>query len=394
MAATLDNPELPVKYRDTPISSVYGTTINIDFSADLTLDHESEVPLLTLLGKLKTAKTATHQFKFAVGRFAPRTSTTTAEVAATAVGTSATVPVADGTVFNVSDVVEVPDVNDDATHTSQLLITGITTNDLTCRPYKPATYGVSAIASGATVRKIFSAMIEGSSGRWSHQTVPTVYDQYIQIFEDYFDVTNVQAENRQYTQPERARLREEARKKHALDQEYALYLAKKVQDTSTTGKPRYQMDGLDAQTISWVLTYGDNLLETNLFDFIRKVHNPAYTGGNKRLVVSSLELISRVNKLITERMRATPRDTTWGPGVTDIQFGDKVWSFVEAPALSAARTGYGYVVHPMFLRKRVFMPTTYRMNVQNPIDNFFKDGFITAMALEQRLEEVAGKIKP
>jgi len=388
--------DVPVTYTGRPIDSSAGTTTNIDFSSDLTLDHESEVPLLTLLGKLKSESTATHSFKFAVGRFAPRRTTCNGGVVAGVVGATATLNVAagKGVYFVAGDVLEVPDTYNDATHTNQLYVVSVATDALTVRAYDPATYGVCTIDADAIVRKLHSAMVEGSSGRNSQQTVPTVYENYCNSFEDYFDVTRIQAANRQYTGPERTRLREEARKKHALDQEYASFFSKKVADTSTTGKPRYQMSGLISQISTNVLQYGADLSHEELYDFMTQVHNPAYTGGNKRIVLASGDLLGSINKLVNQYLRITPGETKWGPSITEVTFAGKVWQFIEAPVLSEARSGWGVVIHPMFLKKRVLIPTMYEMNVQNPIDKFYKDGFYSVWGLEVRLEEVFGIIKP
>jgi len=388
--------DVPIVYYDRPIDSTAGTVINVDFSADLTLQHESEVPLITLLSKLKTARTQTNEFKFAVGRFAPRTSAAAAAVLAGAIGATAalTVTAGHGVYFVAGDVIETPEDNNDATHTNQLYIQSIAGDVLTVRAYDPATFGVAAIDLAAVVRRISSGMIEGSSGRASSQTVPTVYNQFCQSFEDYFDVTRVQAENRNYTGPERTRLREEARKKHAVDMEYAAFFAKKVKDTTTPGKPRYQMDGLLAQIVTNKLAYGAALADTELYDFMTDVHNPRYSGGNKRMVLSSGDLLGSVNKLATSAIRITTRDTTWGPNITEVQFAGKIWQLIETPALSEARPGWGAVVHPSYMRKRDLIPTMYEMNVQNPIDKFYKDGFYSVWAFEGRLEEVFGLITP
>jgi hypothetical protein len=382
------------------ITAQTGTTINIDFSAELTMDHESETPLLALVSKLKTAKVATYNYKFAVDRFIPRTGTNTVAAAATSTNGAQTVTLtaADATYFNIYDVIELVGTAEDSTHTAQCFVTAATVGGttLTVYPFDP-TLGVVAITVGTVVRRLFSSMVEGSSGRTSHQTVPTVYSQYIQIFEDYFDVTNVQAENRQYTIPERARLREDTRKKHALDQEYAFFLSKAMaspyfDSTNVSGYNRYQMSGIKDQISTNTMGYGDKLDQDEFFNFITQIHNPAYTGGNKRLVFSSGTFLGSVNKLATPSLRISTRESTWGVDISDVQFAGKVWSFVEAPVLSEARDGDAAVLHPMFLRKRNFLPTTYKMNVQNPIDNFFRDGFITSCAIEQRLEEVAGWI--
>ena len=395
----------PTVYYNRPLDASLTGTQEIDFSRDLTLDHETEVPLLTLVSKLRSEKTETNQFKFAIGRFAPRTTTVSGAVSAGSVGASATLNVATGygVYFTVGDIIEVPAGAADATHATQLWVYSISTDALTVYACN-VSYGVAALPDGATVRRLFSNVAEGhASGVGSSQTIPTVYTQYCTNFETYFDVTKIQAENRQYTGPERTRLREEARKKHAVDHEYAYFLSQKVIGSTTytgtsgmgaTGYPLWQMDGIINQISSNTLKYGPNLDQNALFDFITQVHNPMYSGGVKRMVLASGDLLGQINKLSTPSLRITPKETTWGPMISEIQFAGKVWEFIEAPVLSEARPGWGVIVHPSFLKKRVLVPTRYEMNLQNPIDKFYRDGFWSVDAIEFRLEEVGGYIYP
>lgn len=384
----------PVVYSGRPIASTDGTTINIDFSKDLIMDYESEAPLLTLLTKMKDEAVLTNEFRFAIGRRAPRSSTATAAVTAVTFGNTTTLNVAAGEYFVAGDTIEVPDTNVVAgTNTNQLYVVSVSSDALTVRGYA-TTLGVCAIDDGAIVRRISPAMIEASSGTDAQQTEPTVYTQYCQSFEHYFSVSRLQDKNRQYTHPERARLREEARQKHVVDKEYAYFLQKKTKDETTTGKPRYQMDGLIPQISSNVLTYGASLSDTELYDFMTLVHNPAYSAGSKRLVFASGDLLASINKLASPAIRITTKESTWGPNISVVQFAGKVWEFVEAPILSDARGGWGIVTHPRYMKKRTLIPTVYEMNVQNPIDKFYKDGFYGVDAVEVKLEEVFGIIKP
>jgi len=388
-------PDKPVTYYNRPLDSLLGTTIQTDFSKELTLDHESEVPLTALLERLRSEPAETVEFKFAIGRFVPRVSTITANVPETGVGNDATWPVADPEYFVEGDIIECPSANVNTTHTEQVRVVSKSGSDLTVRPYNPAVFGVAAVSANATVRRIAVAMREKSSGRPSRQTVPTVYTQYCQSFEHYYDVTRIQEANRQYiAMTERARLQEEARKDHALDHEYAYFFAKKAKDTSF-GDPVYQMDGLIAQIKSHLLEYSASnpLTLDALYDFMTKVHNPQYTGGMKRLVFASGDLLGEINKLANDAIRITTKESTFGPNITVLQFAGREWEFVEAPVLSEARPGWGVVTHPRFMKKRPLINTIFEMNVQNRIDKFIKDGFYSVDAIEVRLEEVFGLIK-
>lgn len=382
----------PVVFYARPLDSTAGTTINVDFSKDLILDYEQEAPLTTLLNKLKDETTETNEFKFAIGRMAPRSATITVAGGPGAVAGTVAITVDHGEYFVEGDVVEIPTDFNDATHTEQLYIQSVAGNVLTCRAYDPANFGVAQFALNALIRRISSGMIEGSDGRSSSQTVPTVYNQYCQSFEDYFDVTRIQAQNRQYVLAERARLREEARKKHVIDHEMAYWISKKVKDMTTAGKPRYQMGSVITQLVSNVLHYGATLTDAKLYDFMILVHNPMYTAGLKRLAFCSGDILSMIQKMALGGIRITPKETSWGVMITEVAFAGKIWEFVEAPMLTQNRPGQAVVTHPRYLKKRTLISTVYEMNVQNPIAKYYRDGFYSVDAVEQKLEEVFGLI--
>lgn len=388
--------DVPTTIYNAPISSTRTTEyINIDFSSDLTLEYESETVLTALLTRLASAKTETHLFKFAVGRQVPRESVTLSAVSAGAVGAEVEVPVENPEYFVEGDTVEVPDTYNDATHTNQLYVRRIEGSSLICVAYNPALYGVPDIDAGEVVFNEYSSMIEGSMGRSAQQTIPTVYTQVVNIFEDYFNLTNITNADRLYIGPERSRLRAEKRKKHVLDHEYAYFFSRFVVDNSVSGKPRRAMSGLIEQIRTNVLYYNTRLGDDALFNFMTKVHNPAYTAGPKRMVLASGDLLADINRMAKSslRLNAITRDRTWGPNITEIQFAGKAWQFVEAPVLSRKAPGWGVVVHPRYMRKRTLIPTTYKMNVHPNKANYIEDGFISANAIEVKLEEVFGLIR-
>jgi len=368
------------------------TTMEIDFSRELTLQYESETVLITLLNRIQSQPTATHVFKFAVDRQPPRVSTATA-VAASNVGATQALIVADGEYFVEGDMIEVPDTNNDGTHTNQLYVVSKSGDTLTVRAYDPATYGCTAVDEGAVVTRISTATPEGGDGVSPSGSLPNVYEQYVQQFEDYFRVTNIQEKNRQYTGPERSRLRNLKRHKHAIDQEWAAIYARKVQDSTSTNSPRRQMGGLLQQLTTNVLTYGASLDSDELGGFMTDIHAPRYSGGQKRMVLASADLMTQVQKLAMSGLRYSSKDTTWGPRIMETQWGDKVWEWIESPALTAHSPGEGLVIHPRFIKKRPFLNTTYKMNVQNPKSLAVEDGFVSVWGFEVRLEEAMGRIK-
>lgn len=385
--------DVPTVRRSGTLSTDTGLT-EIDFSRELTMDYESEAVLLTLLGQIQSKKTKTHKFMFAVDRQAPRLDLVNGAVVAGAVGAEVSVIVDHGTYFNDGDVIEVPDTYNDATHTNQLYVRSVSSNTLTCVAFDPATYGVCTIDDDVEIRRLTTATVEGGEGTTAKSILPNIYTQYVHKFEDYYRLTDIKEEDQQYTGPERTRLRENFRKKHVIDQEVAAFISKPVEDLSTATTPRRQMGGLESIITSNILNYGATLGDDELYDFMTLIHNPAYSAGSRRLVLASGDLLGSIQKLAKSGLRITPKDTTWGPSINVVHFAGKVWEFAEAPILSQYRPGWGVVIHPRFIRKRTFIPTKLRLNVQSNKATYIEDGWVSYWGLEVRMEESMGWIRP
>jgi hypothetical protein len=394
----------PTTVKPTVDTTRTGEYLEVDFSRELTKDYESEAPLLTMLNMMRQEISATHIFKFPVGRQIPRESLSlnTTEIASQSGATEVDIPVENPEFFVEKDIVEVaePDwTGNYETILHQLIVVSVIGNNVRVKAWDN-TSGVPAIPASATIRNIGSSSEEGSDGRTSQQTIPSVYTQNIQVFEDYFQLTDITEADRHYTGPERSRLREERRIKHILDQEYMYFLSRFATDTNIpagwggTGSPRRQMSGVMEQIQTNVLLYGATLSKSALFSFMTRVHNPAYSAGMKRMVLASGDLLAEVQNLAEPAIRINTRETRWGPSITEVQHAGKVWEYIEAPVLSRARPGWGIVIHPLYLKKRPFKPTVYEMNVQANISKYIKDGFYSANAVEFRLEEVGGIIRP
>ena len=388
--------DVPVVYtNDASITSVNGTTIDVDFSSKLIRDYEDITSLLTFVTKIGDEPVLTNEFGYFTDRRLPRTTTLSAASAAGTAGSLVTLSVVDSDYFIQYDQIEISGATDDGTtYTSQAWIVSSASNSITCRPTE-ATLAIGPAASGSTVRKIASDMSENGSGRYAIQTVPTKYNLYTQTFENYYKVSWIQDKNRQYTDPERSRLREDARREHAFDIDYAMMISELGKDAMTDATlPKRTMLGLMNSFKTNKQAYGQTLTLPTLFNFMRQVHAPQYAGGKTRMVWASADLIAQVNMLANNSLRTSTKDSTWGPAVTQVQFGNWTWNFVESWSLSDARPGYGIVVAPQHLKRRSFTNTIFQMNVQNPIDKFYKDGFYTVTSIQNSLEEAGGILSP
>lgn len=390
--------DVPATYV-SPIVSTQGTTNKVDFSKDLPMDYEDAFPFTVLTTRMRDEKANNIEFKYAVGRQAPRFSPTTSSTAQGAVNATATINVANGEYFVAGDTIETPDTYNDSTHTNQLYVVSVSGDALTVQAYDKTTYGVAAVDSGANVRRIASAFPEKNTGATGQQTEPTVYTGYCQELINGFELTDTQSNIWQYTHPERTRLREEARLKHLQDLETSFFLQKGIKDESVTNSPRYQMSGITSLVTSNIFYYGAEMDKNELYSYMQTIHAPAYAAGKTRLVFSSAGFLANINKLVDNKdqssIRITPADKTWGPNITRMQFAGWTWDFVDTPVLTANRDGWAVVTVPRYIKKRTFFPTTYEMDIRTPGYSYFSDRFKTVCGLQlSGPEETFAIIRP
>lgn len=390
--------DVPVTYV-LPVVSTQGTTNRVDFSKDLPMDYEDAFPFTVLTTKMQDEKANNIEFKYAIGRQAPRYSPTTAATAAGAVDATATIAVTNGEYFVAGDTIETPDTNNDATHTNQLYVVSVSSDTLTVQAYNKDTYGVAAVDSGAVVRRIAPAFSEKNTGATGQQTEPTVSTGYCQELINGFELTDTQSNIWQYTHPERTRLREESRLKHLQDLETASFLQIGTKDVDTATAPRYQMSGIISLVTSNVFHYGAEMDKNELYSYMQQIHAPAYAAGKARLVFASAGFLANINKLVDNKdqssIRITPADKTWGPNITRMQFAGWTWDFVDTPVLTAARDGWAVVAVPRYLKKRTFFPTTYEMDIRTPGYSYFSDRFKTVCGFQlSGPEETMAVIRP
>lgn len=381
-----------------PVVSTQGTTNKVDFSQDLPMDYEDAFPFTVLQTRLADEKANNIEFKHAVGRQAPRHTTSTG-VAASAVSATQTLPVAFGEYFVAGDVIEVPDTNNDATHTNQLYVESVSGDNLTVRAYLTGTYGCATVDAGAKVTRLFSAVPEKHTGSAGQQTEPTVLTKYCGTFENDFSLSDTQRDIWQYTHPERTRLREEIRLKHLQDLETASFLSISAKDESTSTNPRYQMDGIINQIVTNVFQYGAEMDKDELYQYMQTIFAPAYSAGKSRLVFASAAFIANVNKLVDSKantsIRVQPDVKSWGPAINRIVFGPWSLDFVESPVLTAVRDGWAVVCVPRYMKTKTFQPTTYEMDIRTPGYHYFQDRFVTKKGLMiTGPEETFAVIKP
>lgn len=393
-------PDVPA-LAGTTVSSQNATNLKPDYSKVLTLDFENEFPFTTFMGQVKQEQATGSQFNFFVGRRIPRQTTNSGGVTQGAAGAVKTCTVATGygQYFSVGDLIYAPASTFNGSLTNRLIVSAIAGDALTVYP-NDLSKGIAAITSGDTLYRFSASIKEGSSGRAPIQTVPTLYTQNIQTFEDYGRVNMQVQDSETWTvEKEIARVQREKRIEHVQNMESSYFLADGSLDTTvlgSTANPRYSQKGLLTLLTTNSYSYGTSMTQEGLYNFVSTVQKPAYAPGNTRLVFASIGCMSALNKLFVSALRIQPAEgmMAWKVNFTQINWLGFTWKFILVPTLSLYLDGYGFVLHPNCVSRKVLHETEFKRNVANPKDNFIEPGWVSCNAIKLALEEAQGIIKP
>lgn len=376
-----------------------GPRINIDYRTQLVKQRESAAPFLSLMLNINSQKTETHQFSGFETRPNPKKSALTADVAAGgSAGASITVPVTNGKYFAIGDIVKATGASTggDTTKTITGRVTAVSGNNLTVYPNDP-TLTIAGMSNGQTLQVWGSSYAQGALSATPTGVKPDQKTFYTQIFKHAYQVNRTQANNRLYGSPERDRLRGEKEIEHMIEIEKAMLNGDGTVDTTSDTDPRTNMTGLLNQFTSNIMSYGAELTEDELFDFMTTLHAPKYAPDgkmSKRMVLASADLIKFVNKIAIARSAPREMLTVYGVDVFKVVFANRTWEFVEDPVLSDFLPGWGVVFHPRYVKLREFRPTRLEANIQANDADYYKDQFLTELGLEVYLEELGGILRP
>lgn len=382
-------------------STTGGPRIDIDYRMQLVKQRESAAPFLSLMLNINSQSVNTSEFRGFETRPNPKKSAISGAVAegATA-GATVSVVVANAKYFAPGDIVKATGASTggDTTKTVTGRVTVVTTatNTLTVMPNDP-TLIIAAMADGAILQVWGNSYAQGTGGATPKGTKPDLKTFYTQIFKNSYQVNRTQANNKLCGAPERDRLRGESEIEHMIEINKSLYNGDGTVDTETDTDPRTNITGVLNQFTSNIMSYGAELSEDELFDFMTTLHAPKYAPDgkmSKRLVMASADIIKWINKIAIAK--AAPREmlTHYGVDVFKVTFANRTWEFVEDPILSDFLPGWAVVMHPRYVKVREFRPTRLEANIQDNDDDFYKDQFLTELGLEVYLEELGGIMRP
>lgn len=375
-----------------------GPRINIDYRMELIKQRESSAPFLALMLNVNNESTKTHQFNHFTTRPNPKKSVIVGDVA---VGAGANQPVnvivADAKIFNIGDVVKATNAVKGAGETlyGRVRTVTVATNTLIVYPNDP-TLIISAMADGETLQVWGNSFAQGTLSANPSGVKPDLSQLYTQIFKNSYQVNKTQANNRLYGAPERDRLRGEKEIEHVIEIEKALLNGDGSVDTTNDTDPRTNITGLLNQISTNVLSYGADLSQDELFDFMNTLHAPKYAPDGKqsmRMVLASSQIMGSVAKLAIAGRTPMEMVTQYGVDIGKVVFNGRTWKFIEHPVLSDFLPGSAIVFHPRYVKVREFRPTVIEANIQPNDADYFKDQFLTELGLEVQLEELHGLIQ-
>lgn len=377
-----------------------GPRIDINYRMQLIKQRQSAAPFLNIMLNINNERAKTHEIRLFETRPNPKKALISGAVAAGAsANATVTVNVATGkgTYFNVGDLVRAKSaVAPDADHTVSGIITAISTDALTVRPNDPAKT-IAAMSDGDELQVWGNSFAQGTLSANPASTVPELKTFTTGIVKNAYQVNKTQANNRLYGAPERDRQRGEKEIEHLIEIEKQLLNGDGAVDTTNSNDPRTNILGLIPQFTSNVLSYGADLDEDEIFGFMSDLHAPKYApDGNMavRWVVASADVMSAIGKMALKRNQVVNVQKVFGMEVSTLVWPGRKWKFVEDPILSDFLPGWAIVFHPRYVFLREFRPTRLEANIQPNDADYFKDQFLTEVALETQLEELHGIIRP
>lgn len=393
----LPNPPI-IDHNVTVDSNRAGERIEIEYSQQLVHQRESAYPFAAFLIKMASQRSVTSKISWFDTRPAPEEDTLAAESLASATnGGPVTVRPANVSYFTVKDVIEFPDTSPGAGETNVGIVTA-TGRDrdnnanpdvITVRPYSPS-LKLAANAINSRVFILYPSFEQGGERTAPSLTRPFLVSNNSTVLRHSYQIAKTTENERYYAAPERVRARAEKEIRHLVDLNKLLMFGKMVVDETYFNTRRTQTKGFENFVVTNVFSYGSQLTQGLLFDYMRQIHENSYGGDgamHRRLVFCSSEFLSFVNNMTLGGIRFQSIPKTWGADITQLIWAGWVWDLVHDPTLTRFRQGSAFVMQPRYIRYRPFRPTVFRGNIQDPEVDYVKDEFLTEANYEHRLEE-------
>ena len=294
---------------------------------------------------------------------------------------STSIPVDDGSIFSVGDLISIP------AKSLVYRITAISTNTLTAIQFG-TTRASGTIADNSVVLKMGNAMEENSSAPAAKTTQEVACYNYTQIFRTPVSFSGTELATELYGGKDRAYQRRKKALEHKRDIARAMYFGVRKEDTTGT-TPRRTMGGL-LSFLTESTAFDSSTQPLTYANFNKYVAQPVFSHGSKdKLLIAGPNLMNAINawseaKLVTEVDPAA----TYGIRVKNLITGYGDLKVIYDPLLADGyHAGYGMVIDTDNIRYAYLQgrDTKLNTNIQaNDVDGVI-DEYITECSLEVKL---------
>jgi len=308
----------------------------VDMSKKIDVLEPDSAPLTQLTKKMKKRTIINSEFKWMDEESLTKYDAINYGTGYTAGDT--TIAVDTGTKFRAGDVVK------NVGSSEQMLITAVSTNNLTVRRGWGST-AAGAMTDDDVLLVVGNANVEGATKRDIKVQDQTVRTNYAQIFRTPFGITDTAKNSELYGGPDLKHQRKTQMIEHQKEMERAFWWGEPKEDTSNDSHPRRATGGTDY----WIYTNGKDAsgaatqLEFN--EFLRVGFR---YGGRKKWLFSAPLITDAISYWASGKLQVTPSSKTFGIAVSQWLTAFGMVNIVNSNLFSEVTTyaGYAYLIDP------------------------------------------------
>lgn len=370
--------------RGTKYADATEGSIPRDVAERINLLEPDAAPLVVLSSSMKRKQVAkAAKFEWFEDRLAQNTTTCSG---AAGTGTTINVTTGQGTRIRVGDILI-------AQNGESILVTTVATDALTVERSKGATAAYS-LADGDQLVVVGNAMAEGSAVPTFKYTKKTNVVNYIQIFRDPIELTDVQSVVDSYGGNDRTYQRMKIGIEHRRSIEHAFLFGDGFEDTSGS-QTRRGTKGL----INWITTnvtdFGDVLTQADFETWLRGVFRYGNSmGGRQRTLLCSPIWISAINFWANQSLNLEPNDKVYGLSMASYLTGHGKVNLVNHWLLQdfTEFSQYAFAIDPMNIRYRYLpgLDTKLHVDTQAKSDAKIIDEYRSYVGEELQQEQTHG----
>lgn len=369
-----------------------GTEVSLvrDVADKIYLLQPDDTPLLVFINGLKGKKVATNpKFEWFEDDLMPLT----VDVDAAGTGTTINVDSGQGTRCRIGDILIAP-------NGENILITNISTDALTVTRALGTTPTAYSLAATDQCIIAGNALAEGSDNAPFRFTKKETKLNYIQIFKDSVELTDVQVASESYGGDDRAYQRRKKAIEHKRSIEQAFLFGNAWEDVSGSQAVRGTKG-----FINWISTNvtdaGGVLTEAEFETFLRSVftYHPSITAPEK-LFLAGPVMLSALNFWAKNALQTSVSDKTFGCRIAKYMSAHGDLNIAKHPLLSQYSSvvlfrNYNFVIDPMNVKYRFLqgLDTKLYTDTQPKYSAKYLDEYRTYAGLQVMQEKTHGIIK-